>query len=155
MHPAPAAVRDLLLRLAMSCMLQDMPESAWAVHLEDFVEDLSDIPIDLIADACRTWRRQCKFFPSIAEFLALAEPEARKRRHTLDRLRILQHVAKNPAPDGKVSLEWYLSLGQDKAPLALPQPALPQPALPRRGEGFTPLAAALCAAGGGSKERRE
>ena len=107
LEPAqPDATRALLSRLAMSCRLEDMSEEPWRMHLDDFVADLSDVPEDLIAKACRLRRRREKFWPTISEFLALVEPELGWRRRTFRRLEVLTRVASDPAPDGIATEEW-------------------------------------------------
>ncbi len=107
LEPAhPDAARELLSRLAMNLRLEAMPEKAWRMHLDYFVADLGDVPEDLIAAACRLWRRREKFWPTISEFLALVEPELARRRRTLRRLQVLARVASDPAPDGIATREW-------------------------------------------------
>ena len=107
LEPAqPDAARELLSRLAMNLRLEAMPEKAWRMHLDDFVADLGDVPDDLIAEACRLWRRREKFWPTISEFLALVEPELARRRRTFRRLEVLTRVASDPAPDGIATREW-------------------------------------------------
>ncbi len=102
----PDVTRALLSRLAMNCRLEEMSDKAWQMHLGDFVADLGDVPEDLIAEACRCWRRWKKFWPTISEFLALVEPELARRRCTLRRLQVLARVASDPAPDGIATREW-------------------------------------------------
>ncbi len=102
----PDAARELLSRLAMSCQLEAMPEEVWRIRLDDYVADLGDVPEDLIAEACRLWRRREKFWPTISEFLALIEPELARRRRTFRRLQVLARVASYPAPDAICTREW-------------------------------------------------
>lgn len=107
LEPAQSdAARELLSRLAINCRLEEMPEKMWRMHLDDFVADLVDVPEDLIAEACRLWRRWKKFWPTISEFLALIEPELGRRRRTLRRLQVLARVVSDPAPDGIATGEW-------------------------------------------------
>lgn len=107
LEPAhPDVAWALLSRLAMNCRLEEMPDKVWQMHLDDFVSDLSDVPEDLIAEACRCWRRWKRFWPTISEFLALVGPELARRRWTLRRLQVLARVAFDPAPDGIATREW-------------------------------------------------
>ena len=107
LEPAQSdAARELLSRLAINCRLEEMPEKMWRIHLDDYVADLSDVPEDLIAEACRRWRRREKFWPTISEFLPLVEPELGWRRRTFRRLEVLTRVASDPAPDGTATREW-------------------------------------------------
>lgn len=112
---APEETRMALSRLAMSCRLEDMPDRAWEMHLSDFIEDLGDMPPDIVHDACRRWRRTNRFWPTISEFLELVGPELRKRRRDLDRLKVLAHVAENSAPGNDVDSDWYAKVTSRRA----------------------------------------
>ena len=74
--------------------------------MDTYVEDLSDLPADLLDGACTHWRRTERFFPTIAELRALAVPALAKRRKYLERLLTLRGVAELPAPDGLVTFAW-------------------------------------------------
>ena len=76
------------------------------IMMDTYVEDLSDLPADLIKGACTHWRRTERFFPTIAELRALAMPELARRRKYLERLLILRGVAELPAPDDEVTHAW-------------------------------------------------
>lgn len=102
----PDTVRALLSGLSMNVRLEEMSEKDWQHHLENYIADLSDIPEDLIAEACRQWRRKKKFWPLISEFLPLVEPGLWCRRRMMKRLKTLKHVAEYPAPDGVATREW-------------------------------------------------
>ncbi len=116
LEPArPDVTRELLSRLAINCRLEEMSEKMWRMHLDDFVTDLGDVPEDLIAEACRRWRRREKFWPTISEFLALVEPELARRRRTFRRLEVLTRVASDPAPDGIATWEWLERVGDGRA----------------------------------------
>lgn len=80
----PASTEEISLalsRLAMSCRIEDNHDIAWEIHLTDFVEDLEDVPLDILQNACREWRRNNKFWPPICEFLKLTSPQMRKRKN--------------------------------------------------------------------------
>lgn len=102
----PRAVRVHLTRLAMNCRMEDMPAKAWEMHLADFIADLSDVPEDIVMECCTVWRRTQKFWPTISEFLEMTVWRLRKRRADLERLRVLERVAENPAPNGMVTMDW-------------------------------------------------
>ena len=74
--------------------------------MDTYVEDLSDLPADLLDGACTHWRRTERFFPTIAELRALAVPALAKRRKYLERLLTLRGVAELPAPDDVVTFAW-------------------------------------------------
>ena len=99
--------RALLARLSMSVRLEDMPESVWTMHLEDYISDLGDCPADILEKACRNWRQRQKFWPTISEFLELVRQDISERRQVLERLRVLKRVAEHPAPGGEVTREWH------------------------------------------------
>lgn len=104
------ATNDELLRslgsLVAVCRMEDRRESEWAVVFEVFAEDLADYPPDIIAETCRKWRREQKFFPTIAEFLGLAKPLLSARLKIRNRLMMLKKVSESPAPNGDVTIEW-------------------------------------------------
>ena len=74
--------------------------------MDTYVEDLSDLPADLLGGAGTHWIRTERFFPTIAELRTLAMPELAKRKKYLERLLILRGVAELPAPDGGVTFAW-------------------------------------------------
>ena len=74
--------------------------------MDTYVEDLSDLPADLLDGACTHWRRTERFFPTIAELRALAVPALAKRKKYLERLLTLRGVSELPAPDGLVTFAW-------------------------------------------------
>ena len=76
------------------------------IMMDTYVEDLSDLPADLLDGACTHWRRTERFFPTIAELRALAVPALAKRRKYLERLLTLRGVAELPAPDDVVTFAW-------------------------------------------------
>ena len=106
MPAEPDDLRRVLSRLAMSCQMEDISAQVWSIRLSDFIEDVGHVPLDLVADACTQWRRTRKFWPVVADFLALIESELKARRRTMERLKVLERVAQEPAPDGIVNREW-------------------------------------------------
>ena len=95
--PASAfETRRELTELAMSCRMEQRLDHEWKIHLNNFLEDLENIPLDIIQDTCRFWRKTEKFWPTIAEFLKLAEPKLAERLSILGKLKILQNIAEYP-----------------------------------------------------------
>ncbi len=43
---------------------------------------------------------------NFSEFLSLIGPKLRERKKLLERLKVLEIVAKTPAPEGRVTREW-------------------------------------------------
>ena len=74
--------------------------------VEDFIDDLARYPIDIITEAAVKWRRTNKFFPTISDMVDLCNPPDKRRMKTLHRLKILELVDANPAPNGDVTAEW-------------------------------------------------
>ena len=74
--------------------------------MDTYVENLDDLPADLLDGACTRWIQTERFFPTIAELRALAMPEFAKRKKFLERLLILRGVAELPAPDDAVTFAW-------------------------------------------------
>ena len=98
------AVATQLLRLAAVLAMAD--RAATETMIEVYVEDLEHVPADLLADACRQWRRRERFFPTISELLALVDGPLKERRNRLFALAELNSIAHNPAPDETVTDEW-------------------------------------------------
>lgn len=96
-----------LAKLAVVCRVEDRSEKAWAVFFDAMAEDMSEYPIDIVEESCRRWRRSSKFFPTISDMIQIASPLLARRRTQRERLLMLSRVAKNPAPYGDVTLEWY------------------------------------------------
>lgn len=67
-------------KLALHYPQPDLSETASATRWNDWIEDFSTTPLDILAAACRDWRRsENRFFPSPGQLLALCV-EARLRR---------------------------------------------------------------------------
>ena len=104
----------ILMRLSISCRMEGMTKATWKGHLQDFIEDMGELPPDILQEACRRWRRDNKFWPAISEFLKLANPLLKERRRTAERLHTLQRVGDNPAPDNTLTFGWYLQVTSDR-----------------------------------------
>jgi hypothetical protein len=90
----PARISDILTvlaRLRFHYPTAGMNEKQFSYLLEDYVEDLSIYPIDLINDACKAYRRDGKhqFFPKIGELLTLIKEHWYPRRSRLQRINTL------------------------------------------------------------------
>jgi len=107
MRPAdPDMIKAVIMRLTVTQRREDLPEGAWKIIVEDFIDDLARYPIDIITEAAVKWRRTNKFFPTISEIIELCGPEYQKRMRTGRRLAILENIDANPAPNGDVTAEW-------------------------------------------------
>lgn len=97
-----AAVVDVLTRLAMHFWTADRPEHHFEPLIEDYAGDLAHLPADVLHEVAVTWRRTQKWFPKIAELLAMAEPEIERRREMLRRL---EQLAVSPRPEKRIAAE--------------------------------------------------
>ena len=107
----PEATGLILAKLALVLILPD--GNNHKLMMATYLEDLEDVPADVLDNACRKWRRRQKFWPTIAELLELCEPEARERRSRLWRLAELDSVRRNPAPGCIVTADWHWARMQD------------------------------------------
>lgn len=75
----------LLTRLSTHYWRPDLAPSQVRAMIEDYVEDLRDVPLDILAECCRRWRIDArnKFFPRPGELLALARPLVGDRKREL------------------------------------------------------------------------
>ena len=107
MRPAdPDMIKAVIMRLTVTQRREDLPEGAWKIIVEDFIGDLARYPIDIITEAAVKWRRTNKFFPTISDMVDLCDQPDKRRMKTLHRLKILELVDANPAPNGDVTAEW-------------------------------------------------
>ncbi len=87
LRPAPGAqVSKLLAKLSLHFWQPDRPQWQTELIFEDYAADLSRYPLDLIAEACVTWRRTGKFWPKISELLDLVLPKHAMRLADLQQL---------------------------------------------------------------------
>lgn len=113
MTPAkPGEIQIALSRLSINCRIEDMSEQAWKLRFEDCIEDLSDVPSDILHDAMAKWRKTEKFWPMMSELRAIIDPMIAKRRRQIKRLKVLKNVAENPAPGDEVEFKWYLKVNR-------------------------------------------
>lgn len=81
----------MLGRLVVHCPMRNMDERQFGVLFNDYLDDLSPYPAQMIAEACREYRLDPKntFFPSSAQILALVNQRwypVNKRLKTIERL---------------------------------------------------------------------
>ena len=119
----PEATGLILAKLALVVIVPEGNDHKTMMSV--YIEDLEDVPADVLDDACRQWRRTQKFWPTIAELLELCEPEVRERRRRLRRLAELDSVRRNPAPGCIVTADWHWERTRD-AQRALEAPAKPR-----------------------------
>ena len=74
--------------------------------IKSFLEELIDVPADILELACRQWYRNNKFFPTLSELLEIIQEPLFQRRKIFARLQTLLNVADNPAPGELVTEDW-------------------------------------------------
>ena len=120
----PKITAALLVQLSHVVLIRDCADHE--AMLDIYIEDLTEIPPDLLHGACVTWRRTSKFWPTIAELRELIAPHLSRRRRYLERALVLASVAENPAPDGLLSEAWLrdrrAAARNAMRPLLLPAP---------------------------------
>lgn len=63
----PEQIRQCLAGLFLAMPMANRETADLAAMTAIYIEDLAEFPIDVIAEACRSWRRSEKWFPRIAE----------------------------------------------------------------------------------------
>lgn len=86
----PAYLLLMLSRLSVHFWQQERPNEHFEIIIEDYVGDLAHLPLDILDETVRIWRRTGEWFPKISHLLSIAEPLLQKRR---DELRKLERVA--------------------------------------------------------------
>ena len=101
LRPAdPKVLQVAVGRLALHKQVKDMPEQQWAMVMEDYLDDLSRYPGDLVLDALVHLRRYgSPFFPTVGEIIAVIEYD------TGERLRSWR-MLKEEAEDQREREEW-------------------------------------------------
>lgn len=85
---APAPVGEtaaLLTRLSAHYWRPELSPAQVRAMIEDYAQDLREVPLDILAECCRRWRIDArnKFFPRSGELLALALPLVGDRKREL------------------------------------------------------------------------
>lgn len=82
----PAAAREIvtaLEALSLQYWSKEFSREDAKILARQWVEDFGHLPLDVVAEACRQWRRTQSWFPKINEFLGIAEPLLARRRAAL------------------------------------------------------------------------
>ena len=101
----PGATGIILGKLAIVVLVPDSDD--YKLMMATYIEDLQNIPADVLEAACRRWRRTQKFWPTIAELRGVCTEKVKERRQLLRRLYELDSVRRNPAPDWMVTADWH------------------------------------------------
>jgi hypothetical protein len=75
----------LLTRLAAH-FWNDRGETQWKIVFEDYASDLAEMPLDILAEGIRRYRKAAKFWPKVSELLEHMTPLLAKRKLQLARL---------------------------------------------------------------------
>lgn len=101
MQPAnPREIAVVLGQLAVHFWHPDRPAEHHRMLFDDYISDLSEYPIGVIAEAARDWRRTERWWPKLAELRERCDAILRRRRKESARLRFLQWCAEQF--DGRV-----------------------------------------------------
>ena len=110
----PKALAVILHTLAACVILPDKGDMDLA--MQAYIEDLQHIPERILADACKRWRRQSKFWPTIAELLAecrhlkpwqqKGEDDYSEAKRAYLRCAVLDSIRRNPAPGCIITRRW-------------------------------------------------
>lgn len=100
----PAEPQHLLGRIL--ALLSHFPSKGTTPEVEqmvalDWADDLGEFPAWAIDHAARTWRRNHKWRPSIAEMRTLCEDACRRERELADRLRSIAQAGASGAENGR------------------------------------------------------
>lgn len=117
---APATAIGLALtELSVHYWEKDRPQGHFKSLARDYLEDLSHVPPDILAEGIRQYRRNAVWFPKVAELLAIVNPMIDQRKREADRLRRLiaaqkdgGTVAQQPERKGK---RWSEMTDEEKA----------------------------------------
>lgn len=91
MPAIPEKIITSLTKLSAHYWQGNKDQTGWSVVMEDYLEDLEDLPADLLDEACKRWRRNAanKFFPRAAELKAQISYDWCQRRMQLRRIEAL------------------------------------------------------------------
>lgn len=103
-------IKEQLSSLYVSCKSMKRTDGEMKVLVFNLLEDLSHLPIDILAESCKLWRQKNVFVPTACEILDIATPLLSQRKRERDRLEVLLRVHANPAPDGEATFKWKLDV---------------------------------------------
>lgn len=93
----PMEIMGLLTKLRLNKPFEKLAEEELSVLLEDYLEDLGEFPADLIAEACRQYRRSNhpdhKFFPRVCQLREITVALFCERKAVLRKLEVLRQRA--------------------------------------------------------------
>ena len=111
-HPKALAV--ILHKLAACVILPDKGDFGTAMAA--YLEDLEHFPEDILAEACKRWRRKHKFWPTISELIAECrhtepweapgEDDYSEGRRAYRRCAVFDSIRRNPAPGSIITRHW-------------------------------------------------
>lgn len=80
-------VDEELAKLRIKTARKAESDDDMALTLLAYSEELAEFPPDVVIDACRSWARQNKWFPTCMELREMCQHRVKKRRMMLDALR--------------------------------------------------------------------
>lgn len=103
LSPAPPELTVMLLTRLAAHYWNERGEAQWDIVFDDYSEDLSALPADVLAEAIARYRRKGKFWPKVAELLAEGRPLLDKRRTQYRRLCKVLDLEPRPELIGRAS----------------------------------------------------
>lgn len=99
-------LRQALFPLSLSTVMpntegmsDETQQSFFAAKVGEYSRLMSQLPPDIIRDACNQHVKRSKFFPAIAELMEFAEPALGHRQRQAKRIEWLIKVGGNPKPE--------------------------------------------------------
>lgn len=93
----------LLEGLSIQYWSKDFSREDAGIMARQWAEDFAHVPRDILADACRTWRRTQNWYPKPAELLALISPMLARRKEALRSAEAVLNALERPARDSKAN----------------------------------------------------
>jgi hypothetical protein len=91
--PTKQQAGELVAFLSVACIRRGESEATNAIALAVYSEQLRQFPADVARHACVEWARKNKWFPALAEIVALGERFAAPRRAVANRLLMITRAA--------------------------------------------------------------
>lgn len=89
----PARTEAVAVMLEKACAHFGVPDN-WNEIVEDYLDELSTLPADMLDDVWRYARRHCKFFPKISELMDSVSDKIGARNLKLTKLKVAAMYAR-------------------------------------------------------------
>ncbi len=106
------ATMAVLGRLALHYPIKNRTEAQWTMVMEDYLEALRPYPSDLIAKVAKSLLETCRYWPTIAEWMAAIKPrwstQCREAMFVKQRMALPAPVVRQEEWEGLVKLSQAL-----------------------------------------------